>query len=549
MATVFMKWLETRPQSYDRGIRLLTLGQSRSLQNIIAHQASEGMRVLELGCGTGTLTALMAHRGALVTALDASPAMLSQAERKIADRDIEVSFHLADAIHICELFPPGSFDLIVATLFFSELAPPARQVVLTGCRELLAPGGRLLIADEVVPTRWSARILYTLIRIPLATLTWLLTRTSTAPLQDFPAEMTDSGFQSSLLESRLVDSLVLYEAVPLKRSSTRAGEPSAGAFAAVDQPIAVVKQLSHTVTLRTRLIDLWLLFFRIIPPYPKVRPGLYRVGNPGQDSPVLVTGNFDLTVRRLVKAVDGRVDAWLLVVDSAGINVWCGAGAGYLTAEKVVTALRSSALAQVVGHRRLILPQLCANGVDGHQIQKATGWGVTWGPVRAADIPAYLAAGARKTDAMRRVRFPLLDRLEMCTVTLGFYGLLILLPLALFWRHLLWPAAAGLVGLSYTYAVVHPWLPGRDGLTKSIPMTIIAFGGLLLYTAFWDPVPTPAFFNRLLGITALSFFVSAEMQGMSPLMRGEQANWTWEAVVGVVLALISWLLPLAVGWP
>ncbi len=73
--------------------------------------------------------------------------------------------------------------------------------------------------------------------------------------------------------------------------------------------------MHHRVTLRTLLLDLWLLFFRIIPPYPKVKTGLYAVGSPGADLPVLVTGNFDLTVRRLLRAIDGRVNVWLLVAD------------------------------------------------------------------------------------------------------------------------------------------------------------------------------------------------------------------------------------------
>ncbi len=109
-------------------------------------------------------------------------------------------------------------------------------------------------------------------------------------------------------------------------------------------PPTVIGRLRHRVTLRNLLIDLWLLFFRIIPPYPKVRTGLYAVGHPDADSPVLVTGNFDLTVRRLVQAIDGKVNVWVLVADSAGINVWCAAGGGYFTAEKVIAAVKSSHL-------------------------------------------------------------------------------------------------------------------------------------------------------------------------------------------------------------
>jgi hypothetical protein len=96
-------------------------------------------------------------------------------------------------------------------------------------------------------------------------------------------------------------------------------------------------------------------------------------------------------MRRLVHAMDKQEDVWVLVADSAGINVWCAAGGGYFTADKVIAAIKSSHLEDLVDHHALILPQLCANAVDGWQIRKKTGWGVHWGPVRAVDIPAYLA--------------------------------------------------------------------------------------------------------------------------------------------------------------
>ncbi len=363
----------------------------------------------------------------------------------------------------------------------------------------------------------------------------LLTRTTTHPLPDLAQELETAGYTAQTAVSRLGGSLLLVAA-------TRAGET-----AVTGQPL-LLGRLRHQPTLRTRLADLWLLFFRIIPPYPKMRPGLYAVGAPGPDSPVLVTGNFSLTVRRVVREIDGRLDAWLLVADSGGINVWCAAGGGYFTADKVITAVNTSGLANVVRHKALILPQLAANGVDGWEIRRETGWGVHWGPAKARDIPAYLAAGRKKTDGMRWVTFPLKDRLEMVTVTLGFYALLILLPLLIFWRHLFWPVTAALLGLSYFYAIVHPWLPGRDGLQKSIPLTLIALLGLGVYTTVVQPLPSQQLFNWTIALIALSLFTAGELQGMSPLMRGEQANWGWEAAIGGLLAITYWLVPNLMGW-
>ncbi len=568
MATVFMKWLETSPKDYDRGIQLLTLGKIQRIKQSIANNyVRQGMRVLEIGCGTGTLTALMAARGAQVSGIDSAPAMLAEAEKKVAAEGLaeRVTLKYMDAALVGERFPPASFDLVVSTLVFSELSSDEQRYVLEACASLLAPGGRLLIADEVIPSGALRRLLFTLVRLPLVLLTWLLTRTTTNALRGFDSQLNQTGFQSSLAVSYLGGSLVLYEAQPIASPSAEVSDEGHDGIATcclpcaiqsvvgdkekqVELPAGVIGRLEHRVTLRTLLLDLWLLFFRIIPPYPKVKPGLYAVGQPDENSPVLVTGNFDLTVRRLVQAIDGRVDVWVLVADSAGINVWCAAGGGYFTAEKVIAAVKSSHLDQVVRHHALILPQLCANGVDGWRVRKESGWGVHWGPAKAVDIPAYLADKRKKSDAMRWVRFPFRDRLEMVTVTLGFYALLILLPVFIFWRGLFWPITFSMLGLSYFYAVVHPWLPGHDGLNKSIPLTVIALAGLFVYTAFWNPLPVVNIFHWTIGLTGLSVFTAAELQGMSPLMRGEQANWSREAVIGLALGAVYWLVPLALGW-
>jgi ubiquinone/menaquinone biosynthesis C-methylase UbiE len=539
MATVFMRWLETKPEDYERGIQLLTLGQLGHLHaclvDLLVH---EGTRVLEIGCGTGALTLAMARQGARVTAIDISEKMLSEAEIRVQEGGLEnpIDLILMDASEIDLRFKPASFDLIVSSLTFSEMTPQAQAYVLHACAGLLSPEGQMAIVDETRPEGFLARTAASIVRAPLRVLTWLLTRTTTHPLCDFQGMLRRAGFGGRVVESRLGGSLKLFVADPLKRS------------VASDFPVTIRGKLTHRTTWRTLLTDVWATFLRILPPYPKLVSGLYVVGQPTAESPVLVTGNFDLTVRRLVRAIDDLQDAWVLIVNTAGINVWCAAGGGFFTAERVLGALRISGLEAFVHHRVLTLPQLCANGVDGGRIRSATGWEVRWGPVRADDIPAYFQAGGEKTDAMRTVAFPLCDRLEMMAATLGFYGLVILLPIAIFWRSLFMPVLLSLLGLSTFYAIVHPWFPGRDGLQKSVPLAVLALGGLMAYTLLWDPVPAMSLFRRSLGIVALSIFTAAELQGMSPLMRGEQANWGLEAIIGVVLGLIYWLIPIVLGW-
>jgi CO dehydrogenase/acetyl-CoA synthase gamma subunit (corrinoid Fe-S protein) len=97
----------------------------------------------------------------------------------------------------------------------------------------------------------------------------------------------------------------------------------------------------------------------------RVDPGLYGLGEPGRSSPVFVTANYTLSFDALRSALVGR-DAYLLVLDTAGINVWCAAGKGTFGTDELVRRIEAVGLHQVVDHRLLILPQLGAPGVAAH---------------------------------------------------------------------------------------------------------------------------------------------------------------------------------------
>ena len=170
--------------------------------------------------------------------------------------------------------------------------------------------------------------------------------------------------------------------------------------------------MSAILRLRDLFIEALQTAFRLFP-WP-TEAGLRSVGQPGPSSPVLLTGNYDLTVRRLVRALKG-CDVWLVVAPSGGINVWCAAAGGHLTTHQVVTALKTSGVDQRVDHRHVILPQLAATGVLGLDVFRRSRWRVRFGPVSMNDLPEYLSNG-EKTDAMRRVLFPLNDRLEMAAM-------------------------------------------------------------------------------------------------------------------------------------
>ncbi|AOY58360.1 hypothetical protein B2D07_07835 [Desulfococcus multivorans] len=147
----------------------------------------------------------------------------------------------------------------------------------------------------------------------------------------------------------------------------------------------------------------------------KVVPGLYCVGTPGPESPVLMTANYKLTFDALRKELGG-LDAWILAADTRGINVWCAAGKGLFSTEEVVRRVNRSRLAEIVSHRELILPQLSATGIAAHQVKKICGFKVIYGPIRAADIPAFIQAGKTADQAMRTVTFTFRERAVLTPV-------------------------------------------------------------------------------------------------------------------------------------
>jgi hypothetical protein len=150
-----------------------------------------------------------------------------------------------------------------------------------------------------------------------------------------------------------------------------------------------------------------------------VAPGLWAVGRPGPGSPVLVTASYKLSFDLLRRALGGpeALDAWVLVLDTKGINVWCAAGAGTFSTEELVLRVQASRLAGLVTHRTLVLPRLAAPGVSARAVEARTGFAVRWGPVRAGDIPAFLRAG--ETPGMGRVGFGIADRLVLVPIELG----------------------------------------------------------------------------------------------------------------------------------
>jgi hypothetical protein len=146
-----------------------------------------------------------------------------------------------------------------------------------------------------------------------------------------------------------------------------------------------------------------------------VKPGLYAFQKPDQESDVFVTANYKLSFDILRKELAG-LNAWILVLDTKGINVWCAAGKGTFGTNELIRQIKNADLEKVINHKRLIVPQLGAPGINAQQVKSVTGFAVKFGPVRASDIKEYIGSRYKKTEQMSTVTFNAIDRLKIVPV-------------------------------------------------------------------------------------------------------------------------------------
>lgn len=226
--------------------------------------------------------------------------------------------------------------------------------------------------------------------------------------------------------------------------------------------------------------------FRLLP--FRSRTGLIRIGSPDRNAPVFLTGNFRLTVERVRQVLEGMdgPGAWLLVANSGGVNVWCAASGGMLTNHGVISVLKTSRIERLVDHRRVILPQLAATGVESRHVLRKTGWHVVWGPVYADAIPAFLSSGLKKTREMEVVRFPWRQRVEMA-IAWAFPISAVFALLAL----VLWPGGLTLmVGLVWAWSflifLAFPLYERRlRGASRNVGRALFDLGGRGVVLTLW----------------------------------------------------------------
>lgn len=263
----------------------------------------------------------------------------------------------------------------------------------------------------------------------------------------------------------------------------------------------------------TALATAWGTLFRLFP--CPTGAGLRPIGRPHRQSPVLVTCNFHLTVERLVRILEAaEIDAWLLVADSKGVNVWCAAGADDFNTRSVASVVKTSGIAAEVDHRTLILPPLGAPAIQVDALRRQTGWTPRWGPVRAEDLPRFLTGPRLRREADKRVSWTLPERLDTALGSLFPFYALGGLGFALFRRKLLGRylviGAATFVG----FMAACPHLPGRKGLTKVMPIEL-ALATVLALSEMLSAQGSPLRRELVLAMVTLLIWAS-ELGGLAP---------------------------------
>jgi len=194
---IYMKILESQPRRYDRGIQILSGGAAEKIKRkLVAENVRPNARVLEIGCGTGSMAVRAAAAGARVQGFDVSSGMLEVASEKVAAAGLEERVELFEmGIAGMEDLPTESFDLVMSTLVFSELSPDEQAYALTQARRVLRPAGLLALADEARPARAISRLLHGVIRGVLLVITFALTQTTTRAVEDLEGAVARAGFR------------------------------------------------------------------------------------------------------------------------------------------------------------------------------------------------------------------------------------------------------------------------------------------------------------------------------------------------------------------
>ncbi len=488
--------IESATRYYDLWMNLITWGQDKRVREAVLGCIEDGDRILDVGCGTGTLAVKAAQKGARVTGLDLSPTMLRLAEEKASAAGVEVNFRRGHAQS-----PPlddEPFDAITATFALSEMSPDEAEMVVADLATRLEVGGKMIVADEARPTSLLLRLSSGLQRAMVAFLSFIAIEERPTRLHDLKRMLEAVGL--TVTEEQRFQGGALWLVV-----AERQGEitrPQRG----------IMEPLIHR-GFKGAWYD-FLCWLFILP--LAVKSGLYRLGQPNSASPLFLTSNFYMTFKTVVKALRGR-DCWLLVEDSEGWNVWCATDAGVFNAEKAVALMRTYDLEATLDHPRIVIPLL--GGRIARRLKELTGWEVIKGPIQARDLPEFIENGFVTTPAMRSLDryYDLAHRLRAGTFS-ALLAPLCVIPFLFVLREYLGLFLAFGVLSSFVLAILHHWIPGRTGIVKELVLGALLSAGLIGWTVARSEPLSVRLVWVLLAILVYCFVYGYNYQASTPVI-------------------------------
>ena len=416
MAVVYMRKLEQEPETYDKNFTTLTKGVNIKAQDWILNQIGTTKYILEYGCGTGALASKMALKGNNVVAIDKNYLMITHAMESFPP---DASENLIYQIGSFSDFPmnPRSKDLVVSTFMLSELRPLEQQMFLRKAWKALKPDGRLIIAAEFVPSGlW--KISFKIKRWRYKKKLRRLRLKQTHLLNWFFKYIEPIGFKITAQKNWKHGSIQALELQKIKDDGS-------------NEPGYYRPGLKKFVGIGSQLRIYRCIFTGQVDRVP-IEPGIYQSGNPDKNSPIIVTANYDFTYIKVMRDLKG-VDAWVLCLDSNGINVWCAARGPDFGNPQLIEAVKATNIQSFTEKRTLILPQLSAGGISVPNLPKGTEefpFKVVFGPVWSSHLQEYVKnRPARKPDSMKLAKFTPFHRIRAFTTHTTFlFRKLFLIP-------------------------------------------------------------------------------------------------------------------------
>ncbi len=148
--------MEKMVDSYDSYMRKVTFGREQVLREMTVDlaQVKPGNSVLEIGCGTGTLTLAAKQRvGPTGEAfgIDQIPGMVEASQRKAAQANQKITFQVGSIDNIP--FPDNRIDAVMCSFMIFHMSEETRRKGIAEIQRVLKPGGRLLVLDMASPTQ------------------------------------------------------------------------------------------------------------------------------------------------------------------------------------------------------------------------------------------------------------------------------------------------------------------------------------------------------------------------------------------------------------